>query len=229
MSIIRQFIAGVSIFIFAMFALLILANINKMGEIFDEVHAAIRSTVIAVGVGVGILAAVSIALGVAYGVIRLKQMKNTHVIRDGKHGEPVRAVIYQGQLVQIMDLSAEPNLQIEHFTKLFAMAQKAAQATNRLIGDDEYEYIDEEEERPQIEQAKPVNEYLNISEDYQPHADEFLSGRKLIVGVAGSGKSNSTASVCEELGRLDVPMVLADTENEYESLWRMLFSLGGMS
>lgn len=62
------------------------------------------------------------------------------------------------------------------------------------------------------------NESLNLSQMLSVHADEFLAERKLIVGVSGSGKSNSVAVICEDLGDLDVPFVLFDTENEYESL-----------
>jgi len=77
---------------------------------------------------------------------------------------------------------------------------------------------DDEEEQLQIEAPRLDDEYLNISEDYQPHADEFLSARKLVVGVSGSGKSNTVGTLCEELGRFNVPMVLADTEDEYQPL-----------
>jgi len=96
---------------------------------------------------------------------------------------------------------------------------QASKETNNYYGDGD----DEEEEPLQIEGVRPRDEYLNISEDYQPHADEFLSGRKLIAGISGSGKSNSVADVCEELGGLGVPMVLADTENEYQALGNKLY------
>lgn len=90
----------------------------------------------------------------------------------------------------------------------------ASKETNNYYGDG----YENEEDAPPIEAPKSSDEYLNISADYQPHADEFLSGRKLIVGISGSGKSNSVADICEEYGQLGVPMVLADTENEYRSL-----------
>ena len=98
--------------------------------------------------------------------------------------------------------------------------QQASKETNNYYGDSD---DGEDEDIPQIESPGPRDEYLNISVDYQPHADEFLSGRKLIAGISGSGKSNSVADVCEELGRLGVPMVLADTENEYQALGSKLY------
>ena len=97
-----------------------------------------------------------------------------------------------------------------------ASLAQASKETNNYYGDSDDEGDDED--IPQIESPRPRDEYLNISEDYQPHADEFLSGRKLIAGISGSGKSNSVADVCEEFGRLGVPMILADTENEYQAL-----------
>ena len=68
--------------------------------------------------------------------------------------------------------------------------------------------------------ASPVltGDCLSLSESYAAEPDEFLSARKLIVGVSGAGKSNSVGVMVEELGRLGVPMILADTEDEYESI-----------
>lgn len=59
---------------------------------------------------------------------------------------------------------------------------------------------------------------MHLSDGYAIHADDFLSGRKLIVGVSGSGKSNTVGAYAEELGNLGVPFVLADTEDEYRPL-----------
>ena len=59
---------------------------------------------------------------------------------------------------------------------------------------------------------------LNLAPGLQPHADEVLSGRISIFGVSGSGKSNTVAVLCEEIARLGVPFILADTEDEYSLL-----------
>lgn len=81
--------------------------------------------------------------------------------------------------------------------------------------------------------APPANvETLFLSSDYALPADDFLSGRKLVVGVSGSGKSNSVGAYCEELGSLGVPFILADTEDEYRPLcnpqWLKRGLLAGM-
>ncbi len=66
--------------------------------------------------------------------------------------------------------------------------------------------------------APMTAEQLDISPDFKPHADNILSGRVTIFGVSGSGKSNTFATMSEELGRLRVPLLIADTEDEYTSL-----------
>lgn len=66
--------------------------------------------------------------------------------------------------------------------------------------------------------AGPANECLNLSPGFQPHADTILSQRGMVVGISGSGKSNTLATLHEEFGRLHVPFLLIDTENEYGSL-----------
>lgn len=74
---------------------------------------------------------------------------------------------------------------------------------------------------PQSQLALPAprqDECLNLSPGFQPHANTILSQRGMIVGISGSGKSNSVATLHEELGRLLVPFLLIDTEGEYGSL-----------
>jgi len=66
--------------------------------------------------------------------------------------------------------------------------------------------------------APALEDCLNLAPDFRPHADTVLSGRGAVLGVSGSGKSNTIATLSEELGRLEVPFILADTEDEYQSL-----------
>lgn len=66
-------------------------------------------------------------------------------------------------------------------------------------------------------------ECLHLASTLHPHADEILSGRLSIFGVSGSGKSNTVAVLCEELARLGVPFLLADTEDEYSPLCQAPF------
>lgn len=59
---------------------------------------------------------------------------------------------------------------------------------------------------------------LHLSKTWEPSADSFLSQRIIIIGQPGAGKSNSVANVAEEIGPLGVPMLLLDTEGEYDGL-----------
>jgi Helicase HerA, central domain len=185
-----------------------------------DMHARFLEAIDTVGTGAEIL----FGLGCAAIGVKIWKMASTHVIRDGKDGQTARVVVYRGQVVQIgsaelglnelLKLQSDLVSQQKAHMQVIDAESKAMRTMLPLLE----AYGGDVEDRPQIEAPKPQDEYLNISDDYQPHADEFLSGRKLVVGVSGSGKSNSTATICEELGRLDVPMILADTENEYESL-----------
>ncbi len=60
--------------------------------------------------------------------------------------------------------------------------------------------------------------HLYLAQNLRPHADQMLSGRISIFGVSGSGKSNTLAVLCEEIARLGVPLLLADTEDECSTL-----------
>ncbi|MGH2505842.1 MAG: helicase HerA domain-containing protein, partial [Ktedonobacteraceae bacterium] len=59
---------------------------------------------------------------------------------------------------------------------------------------------------------------LRLSKSWEPLADSFLSQRIIIIGQPGSGKSNSVADIIEEIGPLGVPLLLLDTEGEYDGL-----------
>ena len=85
-------------------------------------------------------------------------------------------------------------------------------ADTAVYDDEDQESEDEEVERYQQRHC------LNLAKDLRPHPDEMLSGRSSIFGVPGSGKSNTVAVICEELGVKEVPCLLADTEDEYASL-----------
>jgi uncharacterized protein DUF87 len=83
--------------------------------------------------------------------------------------------------------------------------------------------------------APPVTEVrqiegptIKLAQDCPIPANDVLSGRKLIVGMSGSGKSNTVGTYSEELGKLEVPLLLADTENEYQPLCNPLWLPSGM-
>jgi hypothetical protein len=72
---------------------------------------------------------------------------------------------------------------------------------------------------PQARTAGELNaEMMQLARDLVFHLNLILSGRVSIFGLPNSGKSNLIAKICEELGRLIVPFVLADTEDEYSQL-----------
>jgi len=201
---------------------------GKAGEIFDAILRGIGEIFHAIGMGFVILSGTALVFASLYaGIFLIKKWKeqDTQIVRDGKDGQIARAVVYKGTVVQIgsaeglglSDLMQMQSQLVGQQQKTMQVVSSASTAIQRLVPLlEEYEDEDTVDERPKIE--GPKEDYLNISEDYKPHADEFLSARKLIVGTSGSGKSNSTGTACEELGRLNVPMILADTENEYEPL-----------
>lgn len=81
------------------------------------------------------------------------------------------------------------------------------------------EYVEEDEvEAPPEASGVEEDECLNLSPAFHPHADTVLSGRGTVFGISGSGKSNTIATLSEELGQQEVPLILADTEDEYQSL-----------
>ncbi len=187
------------------------------------IHARFLGAIDALGTGIEILFGMGIlAIGV-----KIWKMFTSHTLRDGKGDQTVRAVIYKGQVVQLGSAegieshgTAEHIKQLEQYLNFTKKMIATAKSFDAYYGvDEDYEDGEEDvvdEEPRQID--RPRSEYLHIADDYQPHADEFLSAKKLIVGITGSGKSNTVGTLCEELGGLDVPMILADTENEYEPL-----------
>ena len=72
--------------------------------------------------------------------------------------------------------------------------------------------------RPRMEGQLDAATLIRLAHDLVFHPDKMLSGRVSAFGLPNSGKSNLIAKLGEELGRLYVPFVLADTEDEYSSL-----------
>lgn len=59
-----------------------------------------------------------------------------------------------------------------------------------------------------------------LAEHFQPAVNPMLSECMTVIGIRRSGKSNMIAVLCEELSAWEVPLVLADTEDEYGGLAR---------
>jgi uncharacterized protein DUF87 len=167
-------------------------------------------------------------------IVRIRQMMTTQVIRDDKSGQPVRAVIHKGELVPLMPQGLDANQamqQIAQMKQLWQMLGTASTSMKNMAKFmDELDFVDaDEDETEEIEgtettkqlappRAEPQVVTLHLSDDVVLPANDFLSGRKLIVGTSGSGKSNTVGAYGEELGKLGVPFVLADTEDEYQPL-----------
>ncbi len=64
------------------------------------------------------------------------------------------------------------------------------------------------------------SDYLDLGPTLEPHADSLLSGRKVMLGTSGSGKTNTMNVYCEELGKLDPApaIILFDTDDENRAL-----------
>lgn len=159
-------------------------------------------------------------------VVKIWKMASTHEVKDGKDGRVARAIVYKGKITQIgsaegIGLNELLQMQMQLINqqeKTLRVVDSGAKTIQHLLPLlEQYEEVEEEDDEPlQIE--GPEEETIHLSDAYRPHANDFLARRKLFVGISGSGKSNTTAVTCEELGRLNVPMILADTENEYETL-----------
>ncbi len=59
---------------------------------------------------------------------------------------------------------------------------------------------------------------LDLAPTLVVHPDTIFSGRVLVAGLPGSGKSNTMRRMIEECGRLGLPFLLIDTDGEYVSL-----------
>ena len=59
---------------------------------------------------------------------------------------------------------------------------------------------------------------LNLSEKTSLPAQLIMTGRGCVIGQSGSGKSFLMGIIAEELGKLNLPFCIIDTEGEYSSL-----------
>ena len=65
----------------------------------------------------------------------------------------------------------------------------------------------------------PFPETIPISDDGEViDLDEVLTGRGFVTGKSGSGKSNTASVLAEEMLKLDLPMLVVDTDGEYYGL-----------
>lgn len=101
---------------------------------------------------------------------------------------------------------------------LVTFPEEAAPSSTELIVYEEY--IEDEYEGEEDEHQEAIIEPhgMHLADDFRPSVDSFLSMCFVMIGIRRSGKSNGIADVCEELARWSVPIVIADTEDEYSAL-----------
>lgn len=174
-------------------------------------------------------------LATLFVLIRLNQARKVQLVKEG-----TKAVILHGKegpRVERLDTGLE-SLQLLQALRQSMQANSTAAAMvqrwSKIAEEPNTVTVEGKTNVPELPAPHAnTDECLLISSTVQPHADRILSGRGLLIGISGSGKSNSTACFAEELGRLDVPFVLADTENEYQSLcnprWLPHGALAGLS
>lgn len=205
--------------------------------LIPDIHAGLVILGNEINTGLIIIFGVSVTLISAFFGIKIWKMASTHEVKDGKDGRVARAIVYKGKITQIgsaegiglpelLQMQMQLISQQEKTLRVVDSGAKTIQHLLPLLEEYEAEE-DEEDDLPQIEGPKE-DETVYLSSDYRPHADNFLARRKLVVGISGSGKSNTTAVIVEEMGGLNVPLILADTENEYESLCDKQYLPNGM-
>lgn len=127
------------------------------------------------------------------------------------------AIADLGLREQVVQYAVTHGLNIE-FAQNGTIAASQPRREVKVFEDREYRRpLDMQQPRLSLPSG-PSDECLNLSPTFQPHADTVLSQRGMVVGISGSGKSNTLATIHEEFGRLLVPFLLIDTENEYGSL-----------
>jgi hypothetical protein len=172
-----------------------------------------------------------VCLAITYFVIEraisLWQKSRFHVI--GSKDDPKAVGKWDGTVEQLSQGGANTQELWQLYQQSLKTGQSAAISTATLMKrmgmriEEEENAVESSLQAPDVKgllasPQTPITESMQISESYRVPANDFLSGRKLIVGTSGSGKSNSIGVYGEELGRLKVPFVLADTEDEYQPL-----------
>lgn len=237
----EKFVIIVGIGTVALLAMILLPKFDT--PLADSLGSGIATFLHFLGIICLVIIGLVLVIVAAVAFVRIKQMGTTHVIYDPKDGQPVRAVIHKGQIVQmapaglditeIMKMQQQQIMQTQQQWKMIATAMASMKNMATIMeqyvvdadeGDEEDDLTIGEATPPkQIDaprtQYQPQNIVtMHLSDDCLVPADDFLSGRKLIAGISGSGKSNTVGTYGEELGRLRVPFVLGDTEDEYQPL-----------
>jgi hypothetical protein len=143
---------------------------------------------------------VLVGLGIIYAFFRFKRMDRTQVILD-KNGNPVRAVIHKGELVQIpqaggldlaelMKIQQQQAIQMQQYWKMFGAA--TASMKNMAAFMDQYEIVDADEDvevignATQTKQIAPPDNDLPTNVTYEEISRHIPEGHALL-GVSSTG------------------------------------------
>src|SRR5579885_328507 len=101
-------------------------------------------------------------------------------------------------------------------------SEEDEEAFDAVESDLEYADLDEEDDDEQDEAPDELVEEggLRLAERFQSHPLSLVCQNIKIVGIRRKGKSNAFAILFRELSKLLLPLVIFDTEDEYEELAR---------
>src|SRR5579859_1285140 len=196
---------------------------KEFAHFSSEMLSGVQLFLLILGSLIVALLAGATVLGVWLAIVKISNERGVVRSTGKSQAVAIRKYDVEEEIVQLSPslVQADPRQSLAQFKQM-------AQIYSLMLREARHQSIDGAQEEPVDAQiavpetpaalASPGEEVLNLSKEYQVPADDFLSGRKLIVGISGSGKSNTIGVYSEELGRLLVPFVLADTEDEYRPL-----------
>ncbi len=82
------------------------------------------------------------------------------------------------------------------------------------------EEMDTQQSEPEPDEEPGKKYHLSLGLTFRPHANTVFSNRIVILGMPGSGKSNTVAVIAEELCQYDAPLILFDHKPEYDRMAR---------
>lgn len=200
--------------------LAIFTNLPAFHSVLGEIHQAIGTVALGLWDGIIMLFFTGLTLGVAYVVIRLRQMSKVHVIGPGKHGHAQALIVSEGKgdqrIQRVEHLNspmADPRQQLEMLQKVMQVANATAMMAKQqqMIASPAPRQPEPEEEADETIPAVVL--YESIADEIPPEMSllgihpedgrlELTAWEKLkclwIVGSSSSGKSNTVFGKAKE-------------------------------
>jgi hypothetical protein len=202
--------------------LAIFTNMEAFHSVLGEIHTAIDTIALGLWDGIIILFFTGLALGVAYGVIRLRQMSRAQVVGPGRHGHAQQALIVnEGKGVQriehLQNSAMDPAAQIELLHQIMKVSAASAMSDQRLLA-----LLAKQQQQTTVQQIEPPKEEpqdeLPTNVRYEEVRGQVPRGHILvgigrhgletkekavgacvwIVGLSGTGKTSTTVLRVEE-------------------------------